>query len=429
MESLKKFRKFLMPFFIFLVVAWIYCLYSGVQASEEAQKMAAEAQKAAAQGAVAAKAAAGAQACNVLLNDDLGLKGKLGKIIAKTPVCTPTCTTGCIDPNAPKGYLGIPGGPKPSPIGGLLWAIWVGWIFSTVGAFGGIMAGVGHITIFGLANFAKSFKKTNPALNKFLTDTIRVSNMFLVGLSALVSAVNYWKMKRIVWPLAIALAVGAVGGAFGIAELTAGKISLKAYIGYFGLAVFAVAGFMFYGTTERARAKRKAAREAAKRFEEAAKKGDAADGVKVVSFGLTNCVFTFYGVEFRFNPLLAAFGGLVIATIAVFLGIGGGFLLVPFMTDIVKLPMFIVAGTSAFVVLIKMIMGICTYMLLKGVQVWWPLIGTELVGIFIGSMIGPRTQKYIPDIWLKRLFVVLAIYVGLRYTSKGFLGKSIVPPY
>jgi hypothetical protein len=57
------------------------------------------------------------------------------------------------------------------------------------------------------------------------------------------------------------------------------------------------------------------------------------------------------------------------------------------------------------------------------------LIGVELVGIFVGSMIGPRTSKYIPDIWLKRLFVVLALYVGLRYTTKGFLGYSIVPPF
>jgi len=430
MKKVQKVTKFLMPVFIALVFCWVYCLYSGVQASEEAQKMAEEAHKAATQAAAEASKAMGSVAgCNVLLNDSLGLKGKLAKIIAKTPVCTPTCTKGCIDPNAPRGYLGIPGAPKPNPIAGLLWAIWVGWIFSTVGAFGGIMAGVGHITIFGLANYAKSFKKTNPALNKFLTDTIRVSNMFLVGLSALVSTVNYWRMKRIVAPLAIALAIGAVGGAVGIAELTAGKISLKAYIGYFGLAVFAVAGFMWYGTTERARAKRKAAREAAKRFEEAAKKGGEAEGVKVVKFGLTECVFTFYGVEFRFNPIVAAIGGLIIATIAVFLGIGGGFLLVPFMTDIVKLPMFIVAGTSAFVVFVKMVVGITTYMVLKGVQVWWPLIGTELIGIFIGSMVGPRTQKYIPDIWLKRLFVILAIYVGLRYTSKGFLGRSIVPPY
>jgi hypothetical protein len=44
-------------------------------------------------------------------------------------------------------------------------------------------------------------------------------------------------------------------------------------------------------------------------------------------------------------------------------------------------------------------------------------------------MIGPRTSKYIPDIWLKRLFVVLAIYVGLRYFSKGFFGHSWVPPF
>ena len=54
-----------------------------------------------------------------------------------------------------EGYLGILGAPYTSYIWGLLWAIWVGWIFSTVGAFGGIMAGVGHITIFGLGDYAK----------------------------------------------------------------------------------------------------------------------------------------------------------------------------------------------------------------------------------------------------------------------------------
>ena len=365
-----------------------------------------------------------------LIGNNLGLSGKLGELIAKTPKCIGEATKGCINPDAPRGYLGIPGAPNPNLILGFLWAIWVGWIFSTVGAFGGIMAGVGHITIFGLADYAKSFKKTNVALNKFLTDTIRVSNMFLVGLSGAVSSWNYWKMKRIVAPLAVAMAIGAVGGAVGIAELTAGKVSLKSYIGYFGLAVFAVAGFMWYGTTAKARAKNKAAKEAAKRFQEnAQKEGAKNEGVKLVKFTINECIFSFLGVEFKFNPILAGLGGLCIAIIAVFLGIGGGFLLVPFMTDIVKLPMFIVAGTSAFIVLIKMIVGIFTYIVLKGATVYWPLIGAELVGIFIGSMIGPRTQKYIPDIWLKRLFVILAIYVGLRYTSKGFLGYSIVPPY
>ena len=66
-----------------------------------------------------------------------------------------------IKPGEEPGYLGIPGAPSPNVIVGLLWAIWVGWIFSTVGAFGGIMAGVGHITIFGMADYAKSFGKGN----------------------------------------------------------------------------------------------------------------------------------------------------------------------------------------------------------------------------------------------------------------------------
>ncbi len=88
---------------------------------------------------------------------------------------------GKIAKGAEPGFLGIPGAPKVNFILGFLWAIWVGWIFSTVGAFGGIMAGVGHITIFGLGDYAKGFGKGYP-MNKLVTDSIRVSNQWLVGL-------------------------------------------------------------------------------------------------------------------------------------------------------------------------------------------------------------------------------------------------------
>jgi len=87
----------------------------------------------------------------------------------------------------------------------------------------------------------------------------------------------------------------------------------------------------------------------------------------------------------------------------------------------------VVAGTSAMAVLLSMITSIASYITVAKAGMDWTLIGLELIGIFVGSMIGPRTQKYIPDIWLKRLFVLLAIYVGLRYFSLGFFGKSWVP--
>ena len=172
----------------------------------------------------------------------------LADAIAKAPQGT---GKGEIDPNAPAGYLGIPGGPKINMIAGLLWAIWVGWIFSTVGAFGGIMAGVGHITIFGLANYAKSFKDTSPAMNKIVTDSIRVSNQWLVGLSGLISSINYYKMGRLVLPLAVCLAIGSVGGSFLIPIITAGKIKLSSYLGYFGLAVLLLGCFLIYQMTPR----------------------------------------------------------------------------------------------------------------------------------------------------------------------------------
>jgi uncharacterized membrane protein YfcA len=343
---------------------------------------------------------------------------------------------GVLEAEAEPGYLGIPGGPQLMWWWGLLWAIWVGWIFSTVGAFGGIMAGVGHITMYGLGDYAKSFNK-ELMINKIVTDSIRVSNQWLVGLSAALSSFNYWKMGRLVMPLGVALAIGSVAGSWLVPILTAGKISLKAYLGYFGIFVLFLGCYLFYETTPAGQAKKKQAKEAAKRFQESVKKqsakgGDATEevsGVTVITFTPTKCVFTFFGVEFNFNPIVPVIGGFFIAALASFLGVGGGFLLVPFLTSVAGLPMYLVAGTSAMAVLIGMINSILSYMIAKGTPVQWSLIGAEMVGIIIGSIIGPRTSKYIPDVWLKRLFVVLALYVGLRYLSKGFFGASWVPPY
>ena len=378
-------------------------------------------------------------------------------------------TMTAITPGERPGYLGIPGAPDPNVLLGLLWAIWVGWIFSTVGAFGGIMAGIGHITIFGLGPYAREFGRGNP-VNSLLTDSIRVSNQWLVGFSALVSSINYYKMGRLALPLGACLAVGGIGGSWLIPELTAGKISLRAYVGWFGLIVWVLGFFLIYEMTPKGSAKKKEAKAAAQAFEKSVKEKTAsADmGVKIVEgsqtllvvatalalagaawinfvpgmkiiaylFALSSIVlsyfigqirFTFYGVEFKFQAWIPVVGGVVIAAISSFLGIGGGFLYVPFLTSVAGLPMFVVAGTSALAVLVSMIVSVISFMVAKGVLVGWAFIGMELVGIVVGSMIGPRTSKYLPDKVLKLIFIVLAFYVGLRYTSTGFLGYSIVP--
>ncbi|BDV00597.1 UPF0721 transmembrane protein [Thermodesulfomicrobium sp. WS] len=350
---------------------------------------------------------------------------KLERAIKTAPVGT---EPGQIDPNKAPGFLGIPGAPQVNPILALLWAVWVGWIFSTVGAFGGVMAGVGHMSVFGLGGYAKTFKGTAPELNKAITDSIRGSNQFLVGLSALISSFNYWKMGRLVMPLALALGVGSLLGAWGSVTLTAGKVSFSQYQGWFGLFVLVLGCYLFWETSPAGQASKKKAKEAAQAFERAVKEKGAGceidTKVKIVSASLTQVQFTFCGVEFTFNPLLPIVGGFAISAVAAFLGVGGGFLLVPFLTSITQLPMYLAAGTSALAVLISMITSIAT-LISKGTPMDWVLIGTELVGIAIGSVIGPRTSKYFSDIWLKRLFIVLALYVGVDYVLRGFFNYRL----
>ena len=172
--------------------------------------------------------------------------GKLEEAIAKTPVGT---GPGMIHPDAPKGFMGIPGAPIISgcctSCGASGWAgssppwarsaaSWPGWATSRSLAW--------PIT-------AGAFKNTSPPLNKLLTDSIRVCNQYLVGLSAFISSVTYYRMGRLVLPLGLCLAGGGILGAYLIPVLTAGKINLSMYIGYFGIVVFAVAFVLFYETT------------------------------------------------------------------------------------------------------------------------------------------------------------------------------------
>jgi len=217
--------------------------------------------------------------------------------------------------------------------------------------------------------------------------------------------------------------------------LTAGKISLSAYIGYFGIIVLVIGCFLFYETTPHGQEKKKAARAAARAFEDSLKKKAAGEssaaaevtGVRVAEWGVSRIRFTFFGVEFSFNPIWPIVGGFFIAAISAFIGVGGGFLYVPFLTSVTGLPMYIVAGTSALAVFVSMVTAIFSFMFIKGTPIDFFFIGAELIGIAIGSVVGPMTSKYIPDVWLKRLFVILALYVGIGYTTKGFLGYSVFP--
>jgi hypothetical protein len=110
---------------------------------------------------------------------------------------------------------------------------------------------------------------------------------------------------------------------------------------------------------------------------------------------------------------------MVVAIISSIFGVGGGFLLVPFMTGILNLPMMIVAGTSVFSILISSSTSVTNYISM-GVHVLPFLLLISIAGIIVGSFLGPvmSKSKYIKEEYLNYTLIVVLIFIGIFYIFK-----------
>ncbi len=359
-------------------------------------------------------------------SEDIGLSDQIEAALKTAPIGS---DSGKINLNSIKGFAGIPGAPDINIVVVILWSIWIGWVFSTVGALGGVMACLGHFSIFGIGNYASTFKTTSPLYNSALTDTIRSSNAILVAVSAIIPTFTALRKTQVIFPIALTLTMGAVLGAVAVSWLTAGIISSDIYIGLFGIVTILISLFVLYQILPMGKRSKTEALSQVEDFKKhvRANSKSLTKGTSESKLYTGGIRFKFYGMEFKFNPILLFLGGVVIGGFVSFFGIGAGFLFIPFMTTVIGLPTFIVAGASAVTLFFTMTATLLSFVFLKGVYVDWMLLGIETLGIVIGSIVGNRTQKFIPEVVVKTIFVLVAVYIGAGYISLGFLGKSIVP--
>lgn len=288
------------------------------------------------------------------------------------------------------------------------WSMFVGVVFSTIGAAGGTLSGVGHISVIGLQN----------------ANDIKPMNQMLTLVSPFFSVPTYLRQRRVVLTLAGLLAVGAVVGSTLGAWFSSNVLSsLDSYKPVFGAITLFVAIRALYETTGRYRRHRQALMAASERFEQAARSApedSRAHGVKTVDASPSRIRISFFGEEFGFNPAWPLLAGVLISFISAMLGVGGGFLLVPFMATVLGMPMFIVAGTSLVAIIIGSLVSITSYLTL-GSQLDVPLITIEIVGIIIGSLAGPFLSKYLKESWLRLLLGLILLYVGIGYLLGGVI--------
>lgn len=117
--------------------------------------------------------------------------------------------------------------------------------------------------------------------------------------------------------------------------------------------------------------------------------------------------------EITYNYPLIIVEGLVVGTITGIVGAGGGFLIIPALVLLAKLPMKKAVATSLFIIAIKSLIGFLGDV--QNLEIDWPFLliftGISIVGIFIGIWL----NKFIDGKKLKKAFgwfvLVMGIYI------------------
>ena len=118
-------------------------------------------------------------------------------------------------------------------------------------------------------------------------------------------------------------------------------------------------------------------------------------------------------------PLLL---GLLVGILAAIMGVGGGFIMVPVMIYLLRMPMHVVVGTSLFQVLFTCI-NVTVLQSYMNHTVDFLLALLLLVGSVVGAQIGVRLGKRLHGEQLKILMAVVVLFV----MAKMLLGLLLQP--
>ncbi len=289
----------------------------------------------------------------------------------------------------------------------------IGVLFVIMGAAGGLFTAAFQITVLG----------TKGPIGINAANTVKPTNLFLTLCSPITGLTTYFKERRFAWPVAIFFAIGIFIGAFFLGpNFSAKYLPLKAYKFYLGIICLVIGLKLFHESLPSTIEKKKALKAIVKKFNdaiaEAKKTGKAAEMGKVEfdKFNFIKFDMRFWGETFVARPLAMLVGGILMGMIAASFGVGGGFMFMPFMTSVMGYPMYLAVPIALAGTFATSFGGIGKYILL-GYSPDWLMAICIAAGAIIGGMIGPKIQKKLPEIFLKRLLAVALIIVFMKYTN------------
>lgn len=121
--------------------------------------------------------------------------------------------------------------------------------------------------------------------------------------------------------------------------------------------------------------------------------------------------------KIKYNYPLILLEGLVVGTITGLVGAGGGFLIIPALVILAKLPMKQAVGTSLVIIALKSLIGFMGDV--KGSEaINWHFLGNFSVIAIIGIVLGSMLSKKVSDEKLKPAFGYFVLVMGLYIITK-----------
>jgi len=311
------------------------------------------------------------------------------------------------------GYYFATAGTYVNPLVVVAGAFLIGILFVVMGAAGGLFTAAFQITVLG----------TMGPLGVNAANVVKPTNLFLTLFSPLTGLAGYFRDRRFAWPPALFFAAGIAIGAFWLGpEYSAKYLPMKAYKFYLGLVCLVIGVKLFQGSMPAAIEKKKAVKAIVGRFNEAVKaarrEGRVVElgRVEFDRFNLVSFPMRFWGETFVARPLLMLGAGVIMGMIAASFGVGGGFMFMPFMTTLLGYPMYLAVPIALAGTFATSAGGIGKYILL-GYQPDWVMAVCIAAGAIAGGMVGPKIQKRLPEVFLKRLLACALIIIFLKYTG------------
>ena len=120
----------------------------------------------------------------------------------------------------------------------------------------------------------------------------------------------------------------------------------------------------------------------------------------------------FWGQEFKVNMVVGCIGGFLIAVMSSMFGFGGGPFMVPLMTVFLRLPMYLVVGSSLLAIFFNTLMSTTKHYMYGNFDLVFFL--AMFPAALIGGYIGPQIAKRVSPMVVKRVAVVGLFLLALN---------------